>query len=119
MRRERQDHESGQSLSDRVALCASQFDGCAYKIGAALRIDDETMDLAPRKKQEGRFIEPQVALAVLHQCEFATLEEMQVAHLGVLHRLAQRTREEGPGPRRGVGKEGGERVHWDDRQCPW
>ena len=88
MRREGQDHELGQPLPDRIALGASEFDRRANEVGAALRIDDETVSVATRKKQERRFIEPEVVPARLNKNEFAALEEVQVAHLGVLHRLA-------------------------------
>src|SRR5262249_14953619 len=113
MRGERQDHEFGQSLPDRVALSAAELNGCANEIGATLRIDYETVDLTTREKEESRLINRQVTLAGLDECQLAAPEKVQVTHIGVLHRLTQRTCEEGPGPRRGVSKQGGERVHWD------
>jgi hypothetical protein len=74
MRRERQDHEPGQSLPDRVALGAAEFDGRANEIGAALRIDYETVDPTTREKQDGRLVNLQIALAGLDERQFAGTE---------------------------------------------
>src|SRR5262249_4223917 len=108
-----------QPLPDRVALSSAKFDGRANEIGAALRIDCETVDSTTREKQKSRFINLKIALASLDQRELAVLEEVQVTRVTVLHRPTRVACEEGSGSRCDVGEQGGERVHWDDRQSTW
>jgi len=119
MRCERQDHKFRQPLSDRVALSAAELDGRADEIGAALRIDRETVGSTTREKQQGWFIKLEIGLASLDDRNLAALEEVQVACTRVLHRLTQLACEEGSGPRCHVGEKGSEGVHWDDRQRFW
>ena len=99
MRRERQDHEFGQALPDRVALSAAEFDGRTNEIGAAAGINCETVDSATREKQEGWLIELEIDLASLGDRERASLEKVQVAFIGELRLLAKIAGEEGSGPR--------------------
>jgi hypothetical protein len=72
-----------------------------------------------RKKQQGRFIKLQIALASLDDRNRAALQQMKVARTSILHRLTQLACEEGSGPRCHVGEQGGEWIHWDDLQSYW
>ena len=95
MRRERQDHEFGQPLPDRVALSAAELDGRANEICTALRIDSETVDPATGEKQEGWFIKLEVAPAGLDDRKLASREKVQVSRIGELRRLTQLAGKEG------------------------
>jgi hypothetical protein len=61
-------------------------------------------------------VKQQIILAGLDNRELACLEEMQVALAGELRCLAQLASEKCSGPWCDMGKQGSERVHWDDRQ---
>jgi hypothetical protein len=111
MPRERQKHTLRQALPDWVSLGATEFDGCANEVGATLGIDDKAVGRPARAKQERRFAKLKVGLSGPQNREGACLQQVQMAPVAKLRRLAKLSGEEGPGGRRDVSEQASKGIH--------